>query len=106
MQTIYAADEDEQYHGLTEEEAQTRLKEFGPNEIEEKKAGYLKKIVKWIIFPISIMLFAAAILSLVLGKAFDFYFIIFLAFLNIIIGFLHEKKADNEIGRASCRERV
>ncbi len=87
----------EKYHSLTSKEASQRLKEFGSNEIEQKGAGYFQKFVKWFISPISIMLFAAAALSMILGKAFDFYFIIFLALLNIFVGFWHEKKADSAI---------
>ena len=47
--------------------------------------------------PISLMLFAAAFLSLLSDEVFDFYFILFLLFFNFIITFLQERKADNAI---------
>jgi len=55
------------------------------------------KVVKWLVSPIALMLLAAALLSLVSGKTFDFYFIIFLMVINFAIGFWQENKADNAI---------
>ncbi len=83
--------------GLTSEEVTKRFKEYGPNEIPEKKASFFMKIVKWLVSPIALMLLAAALLSLISGKTFDFWFILFLMVLNFIIGFWQENKADNAI---------
>ncbi len=68
--------------GLTSKKAEALLKEFGPNEITEKKESFISKIAKRATSPISLMLLAAAILSLITGKVFDFYLIIFLYLLN------------------------
>ena len=83
--------------GLTSEEIKKRLEQYGPNEIPEKKVSFFMKIVKWLVSPIALMLLAAALLSLVSGKTFDFYFILFLMILNFTIGFWQENKADNAI---------
>ncbi len=85
------------YQGLTQKIAEEKLQQFGLNEISEKKPGIFKKLFQWIISPISLMLAAAAILSLVSGRIFDFYFILVLMALNFLISFWQEKKADNAI---------
>lgn len=83
--------------GLTQKEAEEELKKFGFNEIRDKKPGIFKKFIKWFLSPISLMLLAAAGLSLGIGKISDFYFILILIALNFLIGFWQEKKADNAI---------
>ncbi len=83
--------------GLTSEEAEKRLEEYGPNEIPERRTSFFVKIAKWLISPIALMLLAAALLSLFSGKTFDFYFILLLMVLNFAIGFWQENKADNAI---------
>jgi len=83
--------------GLSSKKAQLNLKLFGPNTIEEKKKNWLAKSIKWFLSPISLMLIAASLLSLLSKEVFDFYFILFLLFFNFIITFLQEKKADDAI---------
>ncbi len=83
--------------GLSSKKAQINLKLFGPNTIEEKKKSWLTKSIKWFISPISLMLLAAALLSLLSKELFNFYFILFLLFFNFIITFLQERKADDAI---------
>jgi H+-transporting ATPase len=85
------------YEGLASNEAQRILHEVGPNIIPEKRAKWLKKIADWIISPVSLMLFAAATLSYIAGKIFDFYFILVLWLINFVIIFWHEKKSDEAI---------
>ena len=91
------------YLGLTENEVTQKQKEFGLNEIKEKKPGVFSKFIKWFISPISLMLLAAALLSFFIGKSFDFYFILTLMLLNFFISFWQEKKADNAISKLSQR---
>lgn len=86
-----------EYAGLTTEQVSELLKKNGPNEIPTKHDSKLKKLLKLLFSPISFMLLAAAILSYVTGKVFDFYFIIALIFLNSGISFWQESKADNAI---------
>ncbi len=83
--------------GLTAEEVQKRLKEYGPNEIPEKRANFLMKILKWLVSPIALMLLAAAFLSFADGKVLNFYLIIALMGLNFSVSFWQERKADNAV---------
>ncbi len=83
--------------GLSSTEAKNRLQQYGPNQIEQKKQSLGKKILVWTISPVSLMLLGAALLSLYDKKIFDLYFIIVLYFINLVVGFWHEWKADNAI---------
>lgn len=55
------------------------------------------KMIKSLLSPISLMFLLAAGLSYIGGKIFDFYFILFLMFLNFFVSFWQERKADNAI---------
>lgn len=85
------------YSGLTSIDAQKILADYGRNEIEQKQISLLTKILKWTLSPISLMLLGAAVLSLISGKVFDFYFILILLFLNAGISLWQEAKADDAI---------
>lgn len=85
------------YSGLTTEQAKNLLKQYGPNEIPEKKVSLLQKIIKNILSPIGLMLIVASILSFLLGKVFDGNFILILIAINIAITLWQEQKADTAI---------
>ncbi|MGA2411528.1 MAG: plasma-membrane proton-efflux P-type ATPase, partial [Candidatus Binataceae bacterium] len=83
--------------GLTEEEAASRLKQDGPNAIEEKHISPAKRFLKFLWGPIAWMIEIAAILSAVVRHWEDFIIIFFMLALNAAVGFWEEFKADNEI---------
>ncbi len=83
--------------GLSSSEAENRLKKFGPNEIQSKKASPILKLLKKFVGPISLMLFAITGLSISLGKYIDAYIILGLVVFNALAGFLEEYKADNTL---------
>lgn len=85
------------YHGLTDQEVRLKRQTAGLNTIEAPSANIWKKFRRWVLSPITGMLVLAALFSFVLNKIFDVYFILFLALLNIGVGFWHEKKADDAI---------
>jgi H+-transporting ATPase len=87
----------EKYQGLSHEEVIAHLEKYGKNEIKEKKPGALSKFLSWFVSPIALMLLFAAILSVSIGKVFDFWFIVVLMAVNFFVGFWQEKKADNAI---------
>ena len=83
--------------GLTSQEAQNRLKNFGPNEIAEKKVNPIIKFLRYFWGPIPWMIETAIILSAVIQRWEDFGIIFVLLMLNAIVGFWQEHKAGNAI---------
>lgn len=85
-------------NGLGEEEAQLRLRKYGPNEIS--KAGevspfklLLTQIQNFIVY----VLIAAAVLSFLIGESNDAIVIGVIIVLNVILGFVQEYKAEKAI---------
>jgi H+-transporting ATPase len=79
--------------GLTQAEANKRLGQYGPNEIEAKKVNQLLKFLNYFWGPIPWMIEAAVILSGVLGHWPDFAIILVLLLANAGIGFWEEHQA-------------
>jgi H+-transporting ATPase len=84
-------------HGLTKREAASRLKQDGPNAIEERHINPFMRFLKFLWGPIAWMIEIAAILSAVVQHWEDFIMIFFMLALNAVVGFWEEFKADNEI---------
>ncbi len=84
--------------GLTQKEAEGRLSEYGSNELEEKKK--VSPIVMFISqfndFMI-LVLIAAAVISGLLGELIDTLAIATIVFLNALIGFFQEFRAEKAI---------
>ena len=83
--------------GLTQAEAQKRLIQYGPNEIEEKKSNELLKFLSFFWGPIPWMIEAAVILSAVARHWPDFGIILLLLLANAVVGFWEEHQAGNAI---------
>src|SRR5271163_3487274 len=84
-------------NGLTQAEAQKRLTQYGPNEIEEKKSNELLKFLSYFWGPIPWMIEAAVILSAVARHWPDFGIILLLLLANAVVGFWEEHQAGNAI---------
>jgi H+-transporting ATPase len=83
--------------GLSSTDAATRLQQYGPNEIAEKKVNPIIKFFGYFWGPIPWMIEVAAALSAVLGRWDDFWVIFALLLMNGIVGFWQEHKAENAI---------
>ena len=83
--------------GLTQAEAQKRLTQYGPNEIEEKKTSELLKFLSYFWGPIPWMIEAAVILSAAARHWPDFGIILVLLLANAVVGFWEEHQAGNAI---------
>jgi H+-transporting ATPase len=83
--------------GLSSTEAKERLQRYGYNEIEERKVNPVRKFLGYFWSPIPWMIEAAAIISVIIGHWEDFWIIIGLLFLNAVVAFWQEHKADNAI---------
>ncbi len=83
--------------GLSTSEAKARLKQYGPNEILEKKINPFIKFLGYFWGTIPWMIEAAAVLSAILSRWDDFAIIFLLLLMNGVVGFWQELKADNAI---------
>ena len=83
--------------GLSQAEAQKRLTQYGPNEIEEKKTNPLLKFLSYFWGPIPWMIEVAVILSGVVRHWPDFFIILLLLIANAVVGFWEEREAGNAI---------
>ncbi len=81
--------------GLSNEEARNRLREYGPNELIEKKkkTPFMMFIDQFRDFMI-LVLIAAAVISGFVGEATDTVVIIVIVILNAVIGFIQEYRAE------------
>jgi len=89
--------------GLTQAEAQKRLTQYGPNEIEEKKTNEFLKFLSYFWGPIPWMIEAAVILSAVARHWPDFGIILVLLLANAVVGFWEEHQAGNAIAALKAR---
>jgi H+-transporting ATPase len=83
--------------GLTQAEAQKRLTQYGPNELEEKKTNPILKFLSYFWGPIPWMIEVAVILSGVVRHWPDFFIILLLLVANGVVGFWEEHTAGNAI---------
>ncbi|KXN72055.1 H(+)-ATPase [Conidiobolus coronatus NRRL 28638] len=83
--------------GLNPQEAEERLLKFGKNEIPEAKTNPILKFLSYFTGAIAFLIEAACILSAVVGDWLDFGIILGLLFLNAIIGFVEEAKAESAL---------
>jgi Ca2+-transporting ATPase len=81
--------------GLSSDEAQKRLAEYGPNELKEKKkkTPFMMFLDQFRDFMI-LVLIAAAIISGVIGEPSDTIAIAVIVILNAVIGFIQEYRAE------------
>jgi H+-transporting ATPase len=89
--------------GLTETEAKKRLAQYGPNEIEERKANPFLKFLTYFWGPIPWMIEAAVILSAVARHWPDFGIILVLLLANAVVGFWEEHQAGNAIAALKAK---
>ena len=83
--------------GITDEEAARRIKEYGPNVINEKKVSPVVKFAMKFWAPVPWMLEITVILTYFFGKYLDMYIILFLLVFNAIVSYLQEMKAQDAI---------
>ena len=83
--------------GLSSSEAEKRLVQYGPNEIQEKKVNPLLKFLHYFWGPIPWMIEAAVVMSAVIQRWPDFAIILTLLMVNAVVGSWQERKADNAI---------
>ncbi len=86
------------YFGLTSEEAEKNLKEFGFNELAtSKKRGILKIVGEVIIEPMFLLLVACGILYLLLGDVKEALLLLGFVFVIMAITFIQERKTERAL---------
>jgi H+-transporting ATPase len=83
--------------GLPSSEVEKRLRQYGPNEIPEKKVNPIVKFLGYFWGPIPWMIEAAVIVSAFIQHWIDFGIIFVLLMVNAVVGFWQERKAGNAI---------
>ncbi len=84
--------------GLATSEAESRLEEYGPNELqEEKQRSRLVLLTEQVKNPLIAVLAFAAIISLLAGKTVDAIVIVAVISINTVLGFYKEYKAEEAI---------
>ena len=83
--------------GLSSEEAQERLEQFGANEIEEKEESLWHRIFRRFWGPIPWMIEIAAFLSALVQKWDDFIIISIMLLVNVALDFFQEHRALNAL---------
>ena len=89
--------------GLSQAEAEKRLTQYGPNEIEEKKTNQLVKFLSYFWGPIPWMIEVAVVLSGIVQHWPDFLIILLLLLANATVGFWEQHQAGNAIEALKAR---
>lgn len=84
--------------GLTSSEAQELLRKYGPNKIPEAKPpSDFRILLNQLKSPLVYVLLAAAIVTFTLGEYADTTIIFVAVFINTILGFVQERRANNAL---------
>ncbi|WP_224485573.1 cation-translocating P-type ATPase [Robertkochia aurantiaca] len=93
--------------GLTEEEVQRRLKEFGENKLKEKdKRSIAEILLDQILNPVIYLLTGAAVLAFVFGDMAEGVAIVVVLLLNTLIGFWMEYQAEKSMDALKEMDKV
>ncbi len=95
--------------GLSNEEAALRLKSFGPNLIKVRQgAGKLEILWNQIKTPLILVLIVAGVITVLLKDYKDSIFIFVAVFINTVLGFYQENKAETALAdlKTYIKERV
>jgi len=84
-------------NGLDLNEAEARLKKFGPNEIKEFRRGGFEIFLSQYKNPLILILIAASFVSGFLGEWFDASIIVLMIFVNSMMGFLQEYRSEKAV---------
>jgi H+-transporting ATPase len=93
-------------NGLSASEVEKRVKEYGYNEVPEKKANPYLSFGKKFWGLTAWMLEAVIVLSVILNKMLDMYVIVALLLLNAVLGFFQEQRASKAVGALKQQLRV
>ncbi len=91
--------------GLTQQEAEARLRQFGPNDPSPRKQGALVfELLLLLLNPLVIILLIACIISIVVGQTGDAAIIFVIAMLSVTINFVQTYRSERAVQK--LREHV
>ncbi len=100
-----APDAASRLEGLTQREAEERLRQVGPNDPSPRKRGALLiELVVLFLNPLVIILLIAVLISVVVGQVTDASIIFVIAMLSVVINFIQTYRSERSIRR--LREHV
>jgi Mg2+-importing ATPase len=85
------------FSGLSKKEVSLRQKKHGFNDIKSKSVSALHVFLRQLKAPFTYLLFLAAVISFFIGQKTDFFVIVVVVLINIIIGFFQEYRAERAI---------
>ncbi|KAF9438632.1 hypothetical protein BGZ76_006377 [Entomortierella beljakovae] len=83
--------------GLTQEQVADRIRTFGKNELVEAKTNQFLKFLSYFVGPIAFLIQLACIISAIVKDWFNFGVILGLLFVNAIIGYIEESRAESAV---------
>ncbi|KAI1314953.1 hypothetical protein EDD11_001538 [Mortierella claussenii] len=83
--------------GLSHEQVAERLRTFGRNELKEVKPNQFLKFLGYFVGPIAFLIQMACIISAIVKDWFNFAIILGLLFLNAVIGYVEEARAESAV---------
>jgi len=83
--------------GLSERESRKRLKDYGFNEVKTKEVGLFDVFLRQFKSPFIYLLFIASIIALLIGERIDGFLILCFVFINVLLGFFQEAKAQRAV---------
>ncbi len=87
-------------NGLTHEEAERRLEEYGPNVVaQEQRHSWLGLLGKAVVNPLVILLFVLAVVSFLTGDIRAAVVMVAMIVLGVVLRFVQEYRADNAAAR-------
>src|SRR5690606_10222001 len=85
-------------HGLSDTEAEARLRQHGPNRLPEaRRVGPLTRFLRQFHNLLLYLMLGAAVITALLGHWVDTAVIVGAVLINVIIGFIQEGKAENAL---------
>lgn len=83
--------------GLTKKEVALAQKKYGLNEIKAKNIDVLSILARQFKSPFTYLLFIAAIIALLIGEKVDSIAVLVFIFINVVIGFFQEYRAEKAV---------
>jgi Mg2+-importing ATPase len=84
-------------NGLSEKEAENRLKLYGLNEIKGRETGLFDVFLRQFKSPFFYLLFIATITAFLIGEKLNGFLILFFVFINVLLGFFQEARAEKAV---------